>query len=177
MGGGECGGVGIDAGRLAVGGDSAGGNLAAAAALAVRERGGPALCRQFLDLPGGRRGDDPPIDNPPRRGLHADRGDDALVLGPVSARARDRGDWRAAPLAAGSLAGVAPAYVLTAGYDPLSDEGEAYAERLDNAADPDAAAPLRRPDRRLLQNGKMIAEAFTALEEIAAAMREAWGLP
>jgi len=89
----------------------------------------------------------------------------------------DVADWRASPLRAENLAGVAPAYVLTAGYDPLCDEGEAYAERLDAAGVP---TRLRRYDGQIhgfCQNGKVIPAAFGALDEIAEVLRESWGLP
>ncbi len=171
----NAGALGIDAERLAVGGDSAGGNLAAAVALAVRERGGPALCRQFLIYPAVDAAMTHPSIILRAEGYMLTAATmrwfwDQYLRGPEDWR-----DWRAAPLVAGDLAGVAPAYVLTAGYDPLCDEGEAYAERLDDAGVP---MRLRRFDGQIhgfCQNGKMIGEAFTALEEIAAAMREAWG--
>ena len=78
------------------------------------------------------------------------------------------------PLRAPNLAGVAPAYVLTAGYDPLCDEGDAYARRLEEAGVP---VTHRRFDRQIhgfISNGKVIRAADPALDDAAAALRAAW---
>jgi acetyl esterase len=121
--------IGADPGRLAVGGDSAGGNLAAGVALRARDDG-PALAGQllvypntdqFADDPSMRAADDPYLFNRHsvawyRQHYLADPGDGASPL--------------ASPLRAESLAGLPPALVITAEYDPLRDQGEAYARRL-----------------------------------------------
>ena len=122
--------VGIDPDRLAIGGDSAGGNLAAAGALWARDHGGPKLRLQLLAYP---------VTDAVGRAESYRRYEDGYGL---NAAAMDwffdhytpdkakRGDWRVSPLRAASLAGLAPALVITAGYDPLRDEGRAYAFRL-----------------------------------------------
>jgi len=123
-------GLGIDASRLAVGGDSAGGNLAAAVAIALRDTWGPRLAMQTLIYPATDQAADTPS--------HAAFADGYLLTREAIAWFRDnylRGpedaaDWRASPLRAPDLAGLPPAYVITAGFDPLLDEGRAYAERL-----------------------------------------------
>jgi acetyl esterase len=86
----------------------------------------------------------------------------------------DAADWQASPLVASDLSGVSPAFILTAGYDPLCDEGDAYAARL-------AAAGVVVTHRRFAGqvhgfalNGKIIRAADTALDEAAAALRAAW---
>ena len=121
--------IGADPTRLAVGGDSAGGNLAAGVALRARD-GGPRLAGQLLVYPNTdqladdestRSADDPFLFNRHsvawyRRHYLADPGDAASPL--------------ASPLRAESLAGLPPALVITAEYDPLRDQGEAYARRL-----------------------------------------------
>lgn len=164
--------LGIDGTRLAVGGDSAGGNLAAAVALVARDRDGPVLSRQVLIYPAT----DAAMTHP-----SIARCAENYMLTAASMRwfwdqylrgPDDVADWRASPLRAENLAGVAPAYVLTAGYDPLCDEGEAYAERLDAAGVP---TRLRRYDGQIhgfCQNGKVIPAAFGALDEIAEVLRE-----
>ncbi len=86
----------------------------------------------------------------------------------------DIDDWRASPLRAADLSGVASALVLTAGNDVLCDEGQAYARRLQEAG---IAVQLRHfPDQihGFLTMGKIIEAAQPALEEIAAALRAAW---
>ena len=121
--------IGADPARIAVGGDSAGGNLAAGVALRARAEG-PALAGQLLVYPNTdqladdqsmRAADDPFLFNRHsvawyRQHYLADPGDAASPL--------------ASPLRAGSLAGLPPALVITAEYDPLRDQGEAYARRL-----------------------------------------------
>jgi acetyl esterase len=122
--------IGADPARLAVGGDSAGGNLAAGVALWARADGGPALAGQLLVYPNTdqladdqsmRAAEDPFLFNRHsvawyRRHYLTNPGDAANPL--------------ASPLRAGSLAGLPPALVITAEYDPLRDQGEAYARRL-----------------------------------------------
>jgi acetyl esterase len=126
--------IGADPARLAVGGDSAGGNLAAAAALRARDSGGdgggPALAGQLLVYPNTdqladdesmRAFDDPFLFN---------RHSVAWYRQHYLADPRDGSSPLASPLRAGSLAGLPPALVITAEYDPLRDQGEAYARRL-----------------------------------------------
>ena len=122
--------VGIDASRLAIGGDSAGGNLSAAAALWARDHNGPRLRLQVLAYP--------VTDFVARTESYKLFYDGYGLNGPTMEWFFDhyvpdrdaRGDWRASPLRAKSLAGLPPALVITAGYDPLRDEGRAYAMRL-----------------------------------------------
>lgn len=123
--------LGIDAARVAVGGDSAGGNLAAVAAILARDANLPPLALQLLLYPATDQ-----------RMCHAsiDRNGEGYLLTKQTMRyfrgnyLPDKStytDWRASPLLAPALAGVAPAHIVTAGYDPLCDEGAAYAERLE----------------------------------------------
>ena len=122
--------VGIDPTRLAIGGDSAGGNLAAAVAIWARDNGGPRLRLQLLAYP---------VTDAVARTESYRRYEDGYGLNAATMEwffdhyAPDkatRGDWRVSPLRAASLDGLPPALVITAGYDPLRDEGRAYAYRL-----------------------------------------------
>jgi acetyl esterase len=128
--------LGLDPGRIAVGGASAGGNLAAAVALLARERGGPRLSFQLLVYPLL----DHEAETPSSRELF-----DVPFFGPAdvawcwSHYLADRSDGDrplASPLRAADLTGLPPALVVTAELDPLRDEGALYAERLRSAGVP-----------------------------------------
>lgn len=122
--------VGIDADKLAIGGDSAGGNLAAAVSIWARDNNGPRLKLQVLAYP--------VTDFVGRTDSHKLFYDGYGLNTPTMEWFFDhyvpskpeRDDWRASPLRAKSLANLAPALVITAGYDVLRDEGRAYAMRL-----------------------------------------------
>lgn len=120
----------IDATRIAVGGDSAGGNLAAVVALMVREAGGPPLAYQLLIYPATDQRCEFPSHERNGAGYLLTKEGIRFFRSGYLPDPKDRTDWRASPLLASSLAGLPPAFVLTAGYDPLADEGRAYAERL-----------------------------------------------
>jgi acetyl esterase len=130
-----------DAKRVGVAGDSAGGNLAAATAIACRDAG-IALAAQLLVYPVtdivGSYADATENARFPSRKENADgyflsRAVMEWFSGHYLANAKDAADWRASPLRAASLKGVAPAIVTTAWYDPLRDEGAAYAKALEAA--------------------------------------------
>ena len=116
--------------RVAVGGDSAGGNLAAVAALQLKE----ALCFQLLTYPAT----DQNMGSASMRESLRRNGAGYLLTLPLMERFRanylpreaDYADWRASPALAKSHAALPPAYILTAGFDPLLDEGRQYAELL-----------------------------------------------
>ncbi|WP_428670912.1 alpha/beta hydrolase [Reyranella sp.] len=122
--------IGIDSSRLAIGGDSAGGNLAAAASIWARDNDGPRLRLQVLAYP--------VTDAVARAESYRLYNDGFGLNAPTMEWFFDhytpdkatRDDWRVSPLRAKSLAGLPPALVITAGYDPLRDEGRAYAWRL-----------------------------------------------
>ncbi len=122
--------LGVDPKRIAVGGDSAGGNLAAVVCIDARESRQPPPCFQLLIYPATdqRSGHDSHVRN--AEGYLLTRKVMNYFRGHYVPDEADWLDWRASPLLATSLAGLPPAYVLTAGYDPLVDEGRAYAERL-----------------------------------------------
>ena len=124
-----------DPDRVAVAGDSAGGNLAAAVALAARDRDGPEFAHQLLVYPSV---------NPPSvrwfdsydeyaTGYFLEMDDIEWYLEQYLAGRADAGNAYAFPLRARDLSGLPSATVLTAGFDPLRDEGAAYADRLESA--------------------------------------------
>ena len=166
--------LGVDPGRLAVGGDSAGGNLAAAVSLLARDKGAPRISCQILIYPA--------TDAAMRHDSVA-RYAEGYVLTRATMRwfyeqylrtPDDAADWRVSPLLAPDLSRLPPAYVLTAGYDPLCDEGDAYAARLAAAGVPVTHRRFPGQVHGFVTNGRVIRAAETALDEVAAAVKAAW---
>ena len=129
--------LGIDPTRLVVGGDSAGGNLAAVIALLARDAGAPSIRLQLLVYPAvDARMGHPSVDEN-GTGYLLSKADMNWFYGHYGlGQAVPADEWRLSPLLSPSLAGVAPAYVITAEFDPLRDEGEAYAAALEAAGVP-----------------------------------------
>ncbi|MGI8886842.1 MAG: alpha/beta hydrolase [Gaiellaceae bacterium] len=128
--------LGLDRDRLAVGGASAGGNLAAAVALLARERGGPALAFQLLVYPPLDHRADTPSLQEPLDPLFFGREDLAWCWSHYLAEPADGDNPLASPLRAQDLCGLPSALVITAELDPLRDQGERYAARLSGAGVP-----------------------------------------
>lgn len=129
--------LGIDPARLAIAGDSAGGGLAAAAALLARDRGGPALCFQYLGIPElDDRLDTPSmrayVDTPLWHRPAAEFSWDSYLGGKGIRGTADVSPY-AAPARAEDLSGLPPTFVNVCQFDPLRDEGIAYAQRLAQA--------------------------------------------
>jgi len=122
--------LGVDPGKLAVGGDSAGGNLAAVVALQARDAGGPAITLQALLYPVTDLGAETQSYRDLADGYMLTREGMRWFIAHYLGKPQDAEDWRASPIRARSFAGVAPALIVTAGYDPLRDEGDAYAQKL-----------------------------------------------
>lgn len=125
----------IDASRIAVGGDSAGGNLAAVVALMLRGYA-PKLALQLLIYPALDERCDSPSHRRYANGFILDRDGIFWCRSNYLRGEDDIGDWRASPILASDHGGLAPAYIITAGFDPLLDEGAAYAEKLTAAGVP-----------------------------------------
>ena len=165
--------LGIDAERLAVGGDSAGGNLAAGVALLARDAGTPRIRLQILTYP--------VTDLATESASYAELADGYMLTrdsmrwfrAHYLAKEQDGSDWRASPLRAPSLAGVAPALVITAGYDPLRDEGEAYARKLREAGVSVDAVSFGGMIHGFVPMGRLIDTAFRAVTLIAGSLRYA----
>jgi acetyl esterase len=125
--------IGGDPGRLAIGGDSAGGNLAAVVALMARDRGGPSIVHQLLIYPVTDVAQDTPSYRDNADGYLLSAADMAWFWNHYLATAADGENPYASPLRAESLRGLPPAHIITAELDPLRDEGEQYAARLKDA--------------------------------------------
>lgn len=128
--------LGVDAARLAVFGDSAGANLSTVAALMARERGGPALAAQILICPVTNYAFDTQSYASNGQGYNLTTDSMRWFWGHYLRSDADGASPYASPLRASSLAGLPPAVVITAEFDPLRDEGEAYAAALSAAGVP-----------------------------------------
>ena len=166
--------LGIDRRRMAVGGDSAGGNLATVMALMARDRTGPRLALQVLIYPVT----DHDLDTRSYR---------ENATGYILTREGMRWFWNhylaseaqgrepyASPLRAASLAGLPPALVITAEYDPLCDEGEAYAARLRDAGVPVTLTRYPGMFHGFVRLTNVLDKARTALDEIASSVQKAF---
>ncbi|OBJ86678.1 alpha/beta hydrolase [Mycobacterium asiaticum] len=165
--------LGLDAGRLAVVGDSAGGSLAAGVALAARDRGGPAICAQVLLYPGLDRdmsapsitllADAPMLSRDDIEYLHslADMGTDPYLV----------------PAYATDLSGLPPAIVVTAGCDPIRDWGERYAERLRDTGVQTTCTRYPGMYHGFLMRSEATARARLAIAEVGGLLRAKFDNP
>ena len=165
--------LGIDAGRLAVGGDSAGGNLAAVVALLARDHGAPAIRFQALIYPVVDVGAEAPSYTDFADGFMLTRASMRWFIAHYLRSKDDAVDWRASPLRAPSVAGVAPALVVTAGFDPLRDEGDAYARKLREAGVRVDSICYGGMIHGFAPMGRLIEAGNRAVAHIAATLREA----
>ena len=163
----------VDASRLAVGGDSAGGNLAAVVAIAARDAGDLPIAFQLLIYPATdqRRGWPSHTANAQGYLLTADTMD-YFHDHYIADKALDL-DWRASPLLHKDLSKLPPALVLTAGYDPLRDEALQYSHRLTQAGNRATHILFERQIHGFITMGRVIDEANDAVALCGAALRRA----
>jgi acetyl esterase len=128
--------LGVDAARLAVGGESAGGNLAAVVCLMARDRSRPVIRQQWLAYPVIDHSFDTASYRDHSSGVGLERASMEWFWNHYLGAAGDGSSPYASPLRAKDLSGLPPAIVVTAEYDVLRDEGNAYAERLRQAGVP-----------------------------------------
>jgi len=165
--------LGVDATRIAVGGDSAGGNLAAVVAIAARDAQDLSLAFQLLIYPA--------TDMRRTAPSHASNGQGYLLTADTMTYFHDHYitdpthdlDWRASPLLREDLENLPPALVLVAGYDPLRDEGLMYAQRLSEAGNRASLISFERQIHGFVLMGKVIDEANTAVALCAAQLARA----
>jgi acetyl esterase len=166
---------GLDASRIAVGGDSAGGTLAAMCAVLARDAGLP-LALQLLIYPGCAAHQDTPSHKTFADGFVLGEADITWFFSQYVRSPADRDDWRFAPLNAPDVDGVAPAWVGLAECDPLVDEGVMYADKLRTAGVAVDLEIYRGVTHEFIKMGRIIPEARRAHADAAAALRGAFGL-
>lgn len=164
--------LGLDATRIAVGGDSAGGTLAAVCALHARDLG-LSLALQLLITPGTTAHADTASHRQFATGHLLDAASIAWFFNHYI-DVSQRSDWRFAPLNAEDHSGVAPACLVLAECDPLVDEGLAYADRLRAAGGQIELELFRGVTHDFIKMGRSIPEALTAMDACARALKEAF---
>jgi len=165
--------LGVDGGRLSVGGDSAGGNLAAVVALLARDAGAPKISLQVLVYPVTDLGAETKSYADLADGYMLTRDSMRWFRAQYLTKEEEALDWRVSPIRATSLAGVAPALVITAGFDPLRDEGEAYARKLREAGVSVDAICFGGMIHGFVPMGRLIDTAFRGVTLIAGSLRQA----
>jgi acetyl esterase len=161
----------VDPRRIAVGGDSAGGNLSTVMCLKARDEGGPALALQVLVYPVTNLA---AFDTPSYRefaaGYHLTRAQMEWFRGHYLARIEEAQSPHASPLLAPDLAGLPPALVITAECDTLRDEGEAYAKRLAEAGVGVTCTRYNGMIHPFFSLGGALGSGRRAIEQVAAAV-------
>jgi acetyl esterase len=168
----QAGALGIDRARVAVGGDSAGGNLAAVLALMARDGDLPPLAYQLLVYPATDMAMTTVSSQTVNTGILTSKTIKWFIDHYLRGR-KDVSDWRASPLRAADLSGVAQALVLTCSYDPLCDEGIAYARRLEREGVRVTHLHFSDQTHGFVGQGKIIRAGNTALDMMAAALKKA----
>ena len=165
--------LGIDPQRLAIGGDSAGGNLSAAACIGLRDNPEVAVqpAYQLLIYPATIMWQDTPS-------YHANGKDYMLTKESIAyytdnylSRREDAIDWRASPQLAESHKNLPPAFVMTAGFDPLRDEGLMYADALSKAGVSTQYVCFERQIHGFITMGRVMQEANTAVSLCASVLK------
>jgi len=167
--------LGGDPKRIAVGGDSAGGNLAAVVSLLARDAGGPDLVFELLVYPVCDHEFESPSMQENSTGYFLELESMRWFYNQYLRDERDGADWRFSPVRAGDLAGLPPAFVLTAEFDPLRDQGEAYARRLEAAGVPVEARRYDGVFHGFFGMRDLMDPAREAFDDVTKALRRALG--
>lgn len=165
--------LGVDAGRIAVGGDSAGGHLTAVVTQMAKEKGGLAPAFQMLLFPGTEFTTDTPSMNQFAVGYSLEKQAVEWFYNQVLPEGTDRGSPKVSPLLAKDFSGLPPAYVMLGGYDPLHDEGMAYAEKLRGAGVKVTIADYADMVHCFIYLQTVLPQAHTALADAAHAVSAA----
>jgi acetyl esterase len=164
----------IDPARIAIGGDSAGGNIAAVMALMARDAYLPKVAFQLLIYPVTDMGMGHESYQRVTEGYPLVASTMKWFIDHYLPSPADVADWRASPLRAASLAGTAPAMVITCAHDPLCDEGVEYAKRLDREGVPVTHLHYNDQMHGFLTMGKLIRASASMIDMMAVALKRAW---
>jgi len=165
--------LGIDASRIALGGDSAGGNLATVTAIGLRDSGGFKPRFQLLIYPGTDMRAVAPSHTSNGQGYMLTADTIAYFRGKYIPSESNWSDWRASPLLHPDLSKLPPALVITAGFDPLRDEGRQYADALSKAGVPTQCVCFERQIHGFITMGRVIEESNTAVALCGLALQRA----
>ena len=165
--------LGIAPGRIGIGGDSAGGNLAAVLALMGRDGTAARTMFQLLVYPVVDLTASSASYRRMSSGLSLTAATMHYFIDHYTPKAGDRLDWRASPLKAHSLAGTPPALVVTVANDPLCDEGRAYAQRLEDEGVRVMALHLSDHQHGMLMHGRLVQASNVVVDFVGAAVGDA----
>jgi acetyl esterase len=168
--------IGADPSQIAVGGDSAGANLATVMAILARDEGHPKLAFQLLIYPCTAPEPETPSHRKFAEGYLLTRNNIVWFYKHYLRSQRDINDFRFAPLAAKDLSDLPPALLLVAGYDPLRDEGVGYAQRLIEAGNRVTLVNYEGMMHGFILAGGVLDAARRAVGQSAAALREAFAV-
>jgi acetyl esterase len=167
--------LGVDPNRIAVGGDSAGGNLAAVVCQTAKQKGGPHIVLQLLIYPVTQLRSKTESMKNFAEGYFLEKKTMDWFFDQYTTPTTDTNDPRVSPLASNDLSGLPRAYIVTAGFDPLRDEGKAYADKLNRAGV--AAVYVDYPSmiHGFFSMSGVLPQARQAITDACSALRAAFG--
>jgi acetyl esterase len=164
----------VDPSKVAVGGDSAGGNLAAVVSIIARDAGDLPIVYQLLIYPATDQHGNTPSHAENGKGYMLTHETMEYFAGHYIPDKSQYKDWRASPLLHPNLANLPPALIVTAGFDPLRDEGAEYAKRLTDAGNRASYVNFPRQIHGFVSMGRILDESHTAVALCASELRRAF---
>jgi acetyl esterase len=166
--------LGVDPNRIAVAGDSAGGNLSAVVSMMAKQKGGPRIVFQLLIYPTTQARAKTESMKAFAEGYFLEKPTMDWFFDQYLPAEVDLNDWRVSPLAAPDLSGLPRAYIVTAGFDPLKDEGKAFADKLNHAGVAAVYVDYPTMVHGFFNMSGVVPTAREAIADAAKAMRKAF---